>query len=44
MDLFANEEADANVIITATDLWVEQGEEVINTYNTWVGSYLCPPG
>lgn len=42
MDLFANEEADANVIITGTDIWVEQGEEVINTNNMWVESHICP--
>ena len=28
IDLFANEEADANVIVAATDSWTQQGEEV----------------
>lgn len=28
IDLFANEEADANVLITETDHWTKQSEEV----------------
>ena len=29
VDLFANEDADANIVVTATDSWTQQGEEVI---------------
>lgn len=28
VDLFANEEADANVVVSETESWTKQGEEV----------------
>ena len=33
VDLVANEQADANVVLSATDSWQEQGKEVQFTYD-----------
>lgn len=32
VDLFANEDAHANIVVTATDSWTQQGEEVFPSY------------
>ena len=32
VDLFANEDAHANIVVTATDSWTQQGEEVSSSY------------
>ena len=34
VDLFANEDAHANIVVTATDSWTQQGEEVFPSYNS----------
>ena len=32
VDLFANEDAHANIVVTPTDSWTQQGEEVFPSY------------
>ena len=34
VDLFANEDAHANIVVTATDSWTQQGEEVFLSYKS----------
>jgi dihydropteridine reductase len=44
LDLFPSEEADANVIITATDSWTDQANEVHQSLDHYIAAAICTVG